>query len=76
MRGLRKASQRWQHLSCLEEESGLADQVVGFPYLCPHRWLPLVPALSVNSEDLNAAPHACMADAYTAEPSHSPRFPF
>jgi hypothetical protein len=49
---------------------------VGFPYLCPHRWLPLVPALSVNSEDLNAAPHACMADAYTAEPSHSPRFPF
>lgn len=32
---LRKVPQRWQHLSCLAEESDLADHVVGS--LCPPR---------------------------------------
>lgn len=38
--------------------------------------LTLVPAISMNSEDLNSDLHACMADAYTAEPSRSPHFSF
>lgn len=70
---LRKASQRWQRLSCLEEESDLVDQVCD-PLSLPSKAemtgsaVPLLPAIPMNSEHLNSDPYACMADAYTAEP--------